>query len=158
MKIERSEMKLRLVAAFLWVGVSGLMGFGQAGGTGAAAPAAVLSEARVYTVEEMPVRKMANGGESRDILRGVLPTGEVIAAHESVQVVGAAPNPPHKIDHSEVITVIEGTLLFEHDGKSEKVGLGGVIFVAVGTMHTVKNVGSVPAKYMVLQIGGDTKK
>jgi mannose-6-phosphate isomerase-like protein (cupin superfamily) len=54
--------------------------------------------------------------------------------------------------------VIEGALLFEHDGKSEKVGPGGVIFVAVGTMHTVKNVGSVPAKYMVLQIGGDTKK
>jgi mannose-6-phosphate isomerase-like protein (cupin superfamily) len=124
----------------------------------AAGSMAVLSEARVYTVEEMPVRKMANGGESRDILRGVLPTGEAIAAHESVQVVGAAPNPPHKIDHSEVITVLEGTLSFEHDGKSEKVGPGGVIFVAYGTMHTVKNVGSVPAKYMVLQIGGDTKK
>ncbi len=54
--------------------------------------------------------------------------------------------------------MIEGTLSFEHDGKSEKVGPGGVIFVAMGTMHTVKNVGTVPAKYMVLQIGGDTKK
>jgi mannose-6-phosphate isomerase-like protein (cupin superfamily) len=133
-----------------------VMAVAQAAAAAAAAP--VLSEARVYTVEEMPVRKMANGGESRDILRGVLPTGEAIAAHESVQVVGAAPNPPHKIDHSEIITVIEGTLSFEHDGKSEKVGPGGVIFVAVGTMHTVKNVGSVPAKYLVLQIGGDTKK
>jgi mannose-6-phosphate isomerase-like protein (cupin superfamily) len=133
-----------------------VMAVAQAPAAAAAAP--VLSEARVYTVEEMPVRKMANGGESRDILRGVLPTGEAIAAHESTQVVGAAANPPHKIDHSEIITVIEGTLSFEHDGKSEKVGPGGVIFVAYGTMHTVKNVGSVPAKYMVLQIGGDTKK
>jgi quercetin dioxygenase-like cupin family protein len=127
----------------------------------AAAPVArsqVLSEARVYRVEEMPARKMANGGESRDILRGVLPTGEAIAAHESVQVAGAEPNAPHKIDHSEVITVIEGTLEFQHDGKAEKVGPGGVIFVAVGTMHTVKNIGAGPARYMVLQIGGDTKK
>jgi quercetin dioxygenase-like cupin family protein len=74
-----------------------------------------------------------------------------------MQVVGAVPNPPHKIDHSEIITVIEGTLAFEHDGKSEKVGPGGVIFVAMGTMHTVKNVGDVPAKYVVVQIGGDTK-
>ena len=147
-------MKLRVVAAFLWVGVGGLTGLGQAG----TPAAAVLSDARVYTVEEMPVRKMANGGESRDILRGVLPTGEAIAAHESVQVVGASPNAPHKIDHTEVITVIEGTVAFEHDGKSEKVGPGGVIFVAVGTMHTVKNVGDVPAKYVVVQIGGDTKK
>jgi quercetin dioxygenase-like cupin family protein len=101
---------------------------------------------------------MANGGESRDILRGALPTGEAIAAHESVQVAGAAPNAPHSIDHTEVITVIEGTLEFQHDGKAEKVGPGGVIFVAQGTMHTVKNVGSGAARYMVLQIGGDTKK
>jgi mannose-6-phosphate isomerase-like protein (cupin superfamily) len=128
-------------------------------GAQAAAPASAgLSEARVYTVEEMPVRKMANGGESRDILRGVLPTGEAIAAHESMQGVGAAPNAPHTIAHSEVITVIEGTLMFEHDGRSEKVGPGGVIFVAVGTMHTVRNVGSVAAKYVVVQIGGDTNK
>ena len=152
-------MRMRGVAL---VAVCGMGLFGSvmavAQAAAAAPAAAVLSEARVYTVEEMPVRKMANGGESRDILRGVVPTGEAIAAHESVQVVGAAPNAPHKIDHSEIITVIEGTLLFEHDGKSEKVGPGGVIFVAVGTMHTVKNVGSVPAKYMVLQIGGDTKK
>jgi mannose-6-phosphate isomerase-like protein (cupin superfamily) len=134
-------------------GLSGV-GYGQ----GAPAAASTLSEARVYTVAEMPVRKMANGGESRDVLRGVLPTGEAVGVHESMQVVGAVPNPPHKIDHSEIITVIEGTLAFEHDGKSEKVGPGGVIFVALGTMHTVKNVGDVPAKYVVVQIGGDTKK
>jgi mannose-6-phosphate isomerase-like protein (cupin superfamily) len=127
---------------------------GQAG----PAASATLSEPKVYPVAEMPMRKMANGGESRDVLRGVLPTGEWVGVHESMQVVGAVPNPPHKIDHSEIITVIEGTLSFEHDGKSEKVGPGGVIFVAMGTMHTVKNVGDVPAKYVVVQIGGDTKK
>ncbi len=157
-------MRMRGVAMVVMCG-SVMFGSGMAVAQAAAPPVApaagsmaVLSEARVYTVEEMPVRKMANGGESRDILRGVLPTGEAIAAHESVQVVGAAANAPHRIDHSEVITVIEGTLSFEHDGRSEKVGPGGVIFVAYGTMHTVKNVGSLPAKYMVLQIGGDTKK
>jgi len=135
-------------------GVGGVA-YGQAAPAGASSP---LTEARVYTLAEMPVRKMANGGESRDVLRGVLPTGEAVGVHESMQVVGAVPNPPHKIDHSEIITVIEGTLAFEHDGKSEKVGPGGVIFVALGTMHTVKNVGDVPAKYVVVQIGGDTKK
>jgi mannose-6-phosphate isomerase-like protein (cupin superfamily) len=138
----------------LLFGVGGVT-YGQAAPAAASSP---LTEARVYTVAEMPVRKMANGGESRDVLRGVLPTGEAVGVHESMQVVGAVPNPPHKIDHSEIITVIEGTLSFEHDGKSEKVGPGGVIFVAMGTMHTVKNVGDVPAKYVVVQIGGDTKK
>ena len=152
-------MRLRLVLVCLLMGVSGAGAFGQA--VSAPAPAAgsqVLSEARVYTLEEMPARKMANGGESRDILHGVLPTGEAIGAHESVQLAGAAPNAPHKIDHSEVITVIEGKLAFEHDGKSERVGPGGVIFVAYGTLHTVRNIGNGPARYMVLAIGGDTKK
>jgi mannose-6-phosphate isomerase-like protein (cupin superfamily) len=152
----RGEAMMRCGAAMVCGFV--MFGGGMAVGQAPAAPAAVLSEARVYTVEEMPVRKMANGGESRDILRGVLPTGEAIAAHESMQVVGAAPNAPHTIDHSEVITVMEGMLSFEHDGKSEKVGPGGVIFVAMGTMHTVKNVGDGPAKYVVVQIGGDTKR
>jgi mannose-6-phosphate isomerase-like protein (cupin superfamily) len=54
--------------------------------------------------------------------------------------------------------VQEGTVAFEHDGKSEKVGPGGVIYVAFGTMHRVRNVGDGPAKYFVVQIGGDTKK
>jgi hypothetical protein len=30
--------------------------------------------------------------------------------------------------------------------------------VAFGTLHTVKNIGDAPAKYVVIQIGGDTKK
>jgi mannose-6-phosphate isomerase-like protein (cupin superfamily) len=125
----------------------------------AAAPdgAGVLSQSRVYTLEQMPVRKMANGGESRDVLRGTLTTGEVVGVHESQQPSGMAPNTPHTIQHTEVMVVIEGTLAFEHDGKSEKVGPGGVIFVASGTLHTVRNVGEGPARYCVVQVGGDTK-
>jgi mannose-6-phosphate isomerase-like protein (cupin superfamily) len=119
--------------------------------------AGVLSQSRVYTVDQMPVRKMANGGESRDVLRGTLTTGEVIGVHESQQPAGMKPNMPHTIQHTEVMVVIEGTLAFEHDDKSEKVGPGGVIFVASGTLHTVRNVGEGPARYCVVQVGGDTK-
>jgi XRE family transcriptional regulator, regulator of sulfur utilization len=134
---------------------------GVGGGAQTVAPAAgagVLSQSRVFTVEQMPVRKMANGGESRDVLRGTLPTGEVVGVHESEQPAGMVQNPPHTIQHSEIIVVIEGTLSFEHEGKSEKVGVGGVIFVAPGTLHTVRNAGDGAAKYCVVQVGGDTKK
>jgi mannose-6-phosphate isomerase-like protein (cupin superfamily) len=122
----------------------------------APAGAGVLSQSRVYTVDQMPVRKMANGGESRDVLRGTLTTGEVIGVHESTQPAGMVANTPHTIQHTEV--VVEGTLAFEHDGRSEKVGPGGVIFVASGTLHTVRNVGEGTAKYCVVQVGGDTKR
>ena len=123
----------------------------------ARADAGVLSQSRVYPVDQMPVRHMANGGESRDVLRGMLPTGEVIAVHESQQPAGMKANTPNTIQHSEVMVVLEGTLSFEHDGKVEKVGPGGVIFVASGTLHTVRNVGEGPARYCVVQMGGDTK-
>jgi mannose-6-phosphate isomerase-like protein (cupin superfamily) len=127
----------------------------------AAAPGAsadqLLSQPRVFLLDQIPAHKMANGGESRNIVHGALPTGEVVALHESVLPVGSVPNPPHKIQHSELITVVEGKVAFEHDGKSEKVGQGDVILVAVGVMHTLRNVGDVPAKYVVVAIGGDTK-
>ena len=68
------------------------------------------------------------------------------------------PNPQHVIQHSEIITVLEGTVAFEHGDAAEKVGPGGVIYVALGTLHTVRNVGDVPARYVVVAIGGDVKK
>jgi mannose-6-phosphate isomerase-like protein (cupin superfamily) len=144
----------------LCVGLSAVVAAGgvvKAETSGAPEAAGVLSEARVYTLDEMPVRKMANGGESRDVLRGTLTTGETVNVHVSQQPAGTKPNAPHTIQHTEVIVVIEGTLAFEHDGKSEKVGPGGVILVAFGTLHTVRNVGEGTAKYCVVQMGGDTK-
>jgi quercetin dioxygenase-like cupin family protein len=64
----------------------------------------------------------------------------------------------HKIQHSEFIVVEQGTLEFEHDGKAERAGPGSIIYVAFGTEHAIKNAGDGPAKYVVIQIGGDTKK
>jgi len=55
--------------------------------------------------------------------------------------------------------VREGKLEFQHEaaGKvvTEKVGQGGVVCFAFGTKHAVKNVGSVPARYFMVAIGGD---
>ena len=120
-----------------------------------------LGPARVIPFDRMPVRTMANGGESRDIAHGTLATGETVSLHESMQVAGAAPNPPHVIQHSEFILVQEGQLEFRHEVAGamtvEKVGPGGAIYVAPGTNHTVRNIGDGPARYVVVAIGGDVK-
>jgi quercetin dioxygenase-like cupin family protein len=116
-----------------------------------------LGQSAVFRYVDMPVRKMANGGESRDVVRGTLATGEVVALHESTQVAGMTPNPAHPIQHTEFILVFEGTVEFNHDGKSERVGQGGVLYVAKGTVHQVKNVGDGPARYCVVAVGGDVK-
>ena len=132
---------------------------------GAPAPNAAsstLAVSRAFAYDAMPARRMANGGESRDIVHGTLATGETVNLHESMQVAGAEPNPLHVIRHSEFILVREGELEFQHEdaeGKvvAERVGPGGAIYVAYGTRHTLKNVGGVPASYFVVAIGGDAK-
>jgi quercetin dioxygenase-like cupin family protein len=130
-----------------------------AGGVRAGAePVAVLSESKVFPYEGMPVRKMANGGESRAVMRGTLPTGEAVGVHASMQPAGMVPNPAHTIQHSEIILVQEGALEFHHDGKVERVGPGGVVYVAYGTEHQVKNVGGGPMRYTIVAVGGDVKK
>jgi len=118
----------------------------------------MLSQSKVFAFAEAPSRKLANGGESHDIVQGLLKSGEAVKVHESMQPEGAVPNPAHAIDHSEFIIVQEGTLEYLHDGKSETAGPGSVIYVALGTMHQVKNVGKGPAKYAVVSIGGDIKQ
>lgn len=120
--------------------------------------AAVLAESKVYPFDQLPVRKMANGGESRDVLHGMLPTGEAVGVHESMQPAGMVPNPAHAIQHSEIIMVMEGTLEFYHDGQVERIGPGGIAFVSFGTVHQVKNVGDGALKYAIVAVGGDIKK
>ena len=117
-----------------------------------------LASAGIFPYDQMTVRKTANGTESRNAFTGTLATGETLAVHESMQPAGTPPVELHKIAHSELIVVQEGTVAFEHDGKEERVGPGGLVYVALGTVHRIKNVGDVAAKYVVIAIGGDTKK
>jgi mannose-6-phosphate isomerase-like protein (cupin superfamily) len=117
-----------------------------------------LAGPRVFPYEQMTVKTAATGVETRSVFSGTLATGEAIGAHETMQPVGTPPNPLHRIQHSEVVVVQQGVVEFDHDGKEERVGPGGIIYVALGTLHCLKTVGDVPAKYVVVQIGGDSKK
>ncbi len=112
----------------------------------------------MFAYDEMPVKIAANGVVSRRAFTGTLATGEAISVHETMQPAGTAPNPAHRIQHSELILVEEGTLDYTHDGKTERANAGSIIYVALGTLHSVRNVGDAPAKYAVIQIGGDTGK
>ena len=117
-----------------------------------------LATARVFSFDETTAKTAPNGSVGRSIFNGTLATGEAVGVHETMQPAGTAPNPAHRIQHSEVIVVEEGTLEFEHDGKTDRAAAGSIIYVALGTLHTIKNVGGGPARYVVIQIGGDTKK
>jgi quercetin dioxygenase-like cupin family protein len=118
----------------------------------------MLASSRAFPYEQMEVRTSPNGVERRSVATGTLATGETVQVRETMQPAGTPPSTLHTIQHTEVVVVEQGTLEFNHDGKVERVGPGGIIYVAFGTNHFVKNVGDGPAKYVVIQIGGDTKK
>jgi mannose-6-phosphate isomerase-like protein (cupin superfamily) len=125
--------------------------------TAQAAPSAQPAS-KVFAFDQMAIRKAPNGTESRSVPGFTLTTGEAVGMHESVQPPGIAPVALHAIHHSELILIQEGSMLFEHDGKQEKAGPGDMVYVAEGTTHRMTNIGAGPAKYFVVQIGGDTKK
>jgi XRE family transcriptional regulator, regulator of sulfur utilization len=116
-----------------------------------------LAQARVFHYSQMTPHTAPNGAVGRSVFSGRLATGETVAAHETTQPAGTKPNPPHRIHHSEIVVIQQGTVEFLHDGKAERASPGSIIYVAYNTLHTVKNVGNVPARYVVIQIGGDTK-
>ncbi len=118
-------------------------------GGGSFGPARVLVPAMV---------KGANGAERWAAPTGTLATGEWVSMHESVVPAGTPKGTIHVIHHSEFIVVIEGTLSFQHEDTVEHATAGSVLYVAYGTNHLVWNSGDTTARYLVLQLGGDTKK
>lgn len=117
-----------------------------------------LAHARVFDYNPAAARTTPNGSQTQVLFSGTLATGESVGAHETTQPAGTVPPKLHRIQHSEFIVVVQGTLEFDHDGKTERAGPGSVIYVAMGTEHAAKNVGDGPAKYVVIQVGGDIKK
>jgi quercetin dioxygenase-like cupin family protein len=115
----------------------------------------VLSTPRSFRFEDLPVVKTANG-ETRAVIRGVLPTGEAVEMHETSLLPGHMPHPPHQHKHSEFMLVREGQMEFENNGKPERIGPGGVMFAASNVLHGLKNVGDTTAQYFVIAIGRET--
>lgn len=117
-----------------------------------------LEKSRIFAFEQTQPKTNSNGSETRFFFSGTLATGESVGAHESVQPAGTKPPAFHRIQHSEFIVIEEGTVEYHHDGVVERAGPGSILYVRIGTNHFVANVGDGPAKYAVIQIGGDTRK
>ena len=118
----------------------------------------ILGTPRVFLYEDLPTRKNPNGSESRQVTQGTFLTGEYVSIHESTIPVGATPNPLHQHRPSDILLIREGTVAFEHDGKSEKVGPGGVILATSMTAHTIRNIGNIPARYFVIGVSHESPK
>jgi mannose-6-phosphate isomerase-like protein (cupin superfamily) len=109
---------------------------------------------KIYRFEDLPVRA---SGENRlrAVLEGMTHSGCRIEVHETDLAPGGMPHPPHRHVHEEMFLIREGTLGVTIAGRSSRLGLGSVAFVASNEEHGIHNVGTNHAQYFVIALGSD---
>jgi len=103
---------------------------------------------KTYRFEDLVLK-----GNSRAVFDGLTHTGFRVDLHETQLPPGAAPHPPHRHDHEEVIMIREGTIEVTNEGNVSTVGPGGVIYNGSNDLHGMKNIGTTMAHYFVIALG-----
>ena len=106
-----------------------------------------------FAFETLTVHTTPSGAQTREALKGKLVTGEALETHATTLPAGAMPHPPHHHVHSEMFLMREGTLELTVNGKTYQLGPGAIGFVRSDEEHGVKNVGTTPANYFVVEMG-----
>lgn len=132
----------------LWLlpALAGSPGFGEEKGPLAS---------KAYRFEDLHAN--AEGKNSfRPVLEGRLHAGCALEVHETDLAPGEMPHPSHHHVHEEMFLVREGTLEITISGRSQKLGPGGVAFIASGDEHGLRNAGDTHAQYFVIGLGSDS--
>lgn len=126
---------------------------------------ALLAAAQSPEAQAQAAKPLASGGwkfedltlkgKTRAVFQGTLHTGFGLELHETELAPGDAPHPPHHHVQEEMIMIREGLMEVTINGKSWRIGPGGVAFVASNEEHGWKNVGDTKAHYFVLALRGN---
>lgn len=103
----------------------------------------------VFDWNSMPV-KQTSAGSTRSVVKAPTATLEELEIHITTLDPGKMPHPPHKHPNEELIIVRQGTLEALSNGQWRRVGPGSVIFNASNVLHGLRNVGTEPAIYHVI--------
>ena len=114
----------------------------------AQAPASVLGPA-VFDWNTMPVTHTETG-EVRSLVKQPTATLEELEMHVSVLKPGIASHPPHKHPNEELVIIDAGTVETLSSGAWKRLGPGSIIFNASNSLHALRNVGTTPATYHVV--------
>ncbi|MBV9405991.1 MAG: cupin domain-containing protein [Acidobacteriaceae bacterium] len=96
------------------------------------------------------------------VFNGVTTRGMHMSVHISELAPGQSPHPPHQHANEEIIMLTQGTVEVEFNGRvgelgyGEKstIGPGSVVYVGSNDVHGMRNIGTVPAKYFVVELEG----
>jgi quercetin dioxygenase-like cupin family protein len=109
--------------------------------------------ARVYHSAQVPY----TGDEKKKARRfffGAEQSGYNIEMHETVLGPGVETHPPHTHAHQEIIILTEGTVQVSMDGRTDTVEAGSVIFYEPSKPHNLRNAGTIPCRYYVVELRG----
>ncbi len=119
---------------------------------GAAAQTTALPS-KVFPYADLPVR-MSGANKQRAVFDGPTHTGFIVEMHETELPPGQMPHASHRHVHEELLILREGTVEVTIEGKTTRIEPGSVAYVASNEEHGWRNVGTTPAKYYVIGIGG----
>jgi quercetin dioxygenase-like cupin family protein len=111
-------------------------------------PAPVLTS-QVFDWSAVAPREVAYGSV-RQFLRAPTATLAELEMHVTTLNPGQTSHAPHRHANEELIILKEGTLETLSLGEWKRVGPGSMIFNASNDLHGVRNVGTVPAVYHVV--------
>jgi uncharacterized cupin superfamily protein len=89
-------------------------------------------------------------GVRRDVMRAPTPTLDELEIHITTLNAGQVSHPPHQHVEEELLIVREGTVETLQNGKASRLGPGSIIFHSSNDLHNIRNVGSTPATYHVI--------
>ncbi len=89
-------------------------------------------------------------GSVRAVFRGPTATLEELEIHVTTLNPGETSHPPHQHPNEELVIIKEGTVATLANGEWKKAVPGSLIFNASNELHGLKNVGTTPATYHVI--------
>ena len=90
-------------------------------------------------------------GAVRKVVQQPTATLDELEIHITTLNPGETPHAPHQHPDEELLIVKEGTVESLVNGELKRVGPGSIIFQAANQLHSIRNVGDVPATYHVIK-------
>ncbi len=137
--LTRRDIKVALATAVITLTGAGMM---------RAQPQVMGS--RIFLWDGLKAEK-TNVGERRDVVRLPTATLDELEMHITTLNAGQQSHAPHQHPAEELIIIKEGTLESFVNGEYRRVGPGSIVFQASNQLHGIRNIGTGPATYHVIQ-------
>jgi quercetin dioxygenase-like cupin family protein len=103
----------------------------------------------VWDWNSLPATK-TDVGEVRSVVDGPTATLDQLEMHITTLNPGIASHPPHKHPNEELVIIRTGTVETLSNGVWKRLGPGSIILNASNSLHALRNVGTEPATYHVI--------